>query len=117
MPFFNSRKNVFKREVLTVSSVAIGLTAANYDATAEHANNPGNQSGAKSRKASGAVLTIEANSIRVTKDGTTAPVAATTGTKLNSGDTYVLETYQDIVFFKAIRDGASDATVQVEYYR
>lgn len=117
MPFFNSRKNVFARETLTVSNSVKTLTSTLYDNVAGITSGTQPvQTGSNRRRASGAVVITEGQAIRATKDGTD-PVATTTGTKLNTGDIYILETYQDIAKFKAIREGASDGTIQVEYYR
>src|SRR5438128_1247430 len=115
MPFWNTGKRIFTRETLTVSTAVKTLTASVYNDTSNTDRQP-NQQGSNRRPARAAVIVCETNAIRVTKDGTT-PVAATTGTKLNPGDTYALETYEEIVKFQAVRDGASDGTVQVDYYR
>lgn len=116
MPFFNARKNVFTRETVAVSAAVKQLTRATYDDDAGvTATVQPNQFGTDRKKASGAVVVCETSAVRVTKDGTD-PVATTTGVKLNPGDVYILETYQDIVKFKATRETV-DATLQVEYYR
>lgn len=112
MPAFIQTLRPFGQETLTVSNTVKQLTQTLYDNTAQITTLRNLQ-----RKARG--VTVEntsANVIRYTEDGT-APVAATTGSLLNPGDIKLLESYESIVKFKMIRDGASDATVNVDYYR
>lgn len=112
MSLFLSAREAFASETITVSNAVKQLTPATYDSTGEVTGTRINV-----RKARGALIEVDgANSIRYTEDGTT-PVAATTGRVLNQADVMVLDGYQAIVAFKAIREGASDATLQVTYYR
>lgn len=115
MSFFISGKRIFTRETLTVSVAVKTLTQTVYDDTTHPGSQPA-QIGTNRQRARAATITVEAQAIRVTRDGTT-PVAATTGTKLNPGDTLVLESYQELALFKAVRDGGTDGTIQVDYYR
>lgn len=115
MSFFISGRRIMARETLTVSTAVKTLTAATYGDQSATAST-GNQVTSNRRHAIAATITCETQAIRVTTDGTT-PVAATTGIKMNVGDTMVLDSYQELVNFKAVRDGASDGTIQVNYYR
>lgn len=112
MPSFVQPLRPFGSETLTVTNAVKTLTQTLYDNTAQitAARN-------LARKARGVVVeNTSSNVIRYTEDGTT-PVAATTGKLLNPGDVKFLESYASIVLFKMIREGASDAIVDVEYYR
>lgn len=94
----------FAYESLTVTNAVKTLTQA----TAFPANEP---------PARAALITFEAQPIRVTLDGTT-PVASTgPGHQFNDKDAYVARQRQEIVKFKAIRDGATDGTLRVTYFR
>lgn len=102
----------YTRETLTVTNAVKQLTQTLYDNTA------GITSARNLQRKAGSV-TIEntsANALRYTEDGTT-PVAATTGGLLAQGDVLELESYAAIVLFKAIREGASDAVLEVTYFR
>lgn len=114
MPNFNFHVNPLYAETLVVSNAVKQLTQTVYDGTSD--NKAYTQMGNKRRKARVAKVTVDtANSIRWTKDGT-APVAATTGALGRQFDVIYLESYAEIIKFKAIRDGASDSSIQVEYY-
>lgn len=112
MPTFNSILRPFGQETITVSNAAIQCSATLYDNISQIATDRNRQ-----RKARGAkVENTSANAIRYTEDGTT-PVAGGPGSILNQGDIKYLESYESIVKFKMIREGASNATADVEYYR
>jgi hypothetical protein len=100
------RTQPFARERLTVSNTVKKLTSSVY-------NVEGTVPTIKRRRAR--VCTENAD-IRVTSEGTN-PVATTTGTLLPSGSTLWLHTQSAIARFKAIRDGSSDGSIEVEYYR
>lgn len=117
MASFNSFKQAFARERLTVSTVVKQLTASVY---LDNTNNPSVDKLAA--RASGARITVLSGSgtLSFTEDGTTPTNDVTTvagvGTPLNAGDQLLLETYNAIVKFQAIRV-ASDAIIEVVYYR
>lgn len=92
-------------ESLTVSSSAIGLTAAKYTST--DPNYP-------LKEAQCVIITTETNSTRYRFDG----VAPTTsiGHLMTSGSVLVLVGYAAITQFKIIAS-ASDATIMVTYQR
>ena len=60
-----------------------------------------------------AFITVETAQIRFTLDGT-APTT-TVGHLLNAGDVLELDSNADIVSFRAIRTGATSATIHVTY--
>lgn len=94
-------------EEITVSTDAIGLTAAKVEKM-----NPKN-----SRDSAHVLVTIlvETANIRFRIDGTNP--TATVGDMLYAGSRYYLDDYFDAVNFKAIRDTAAtvDATLRVRY--
>lgn len=117
MSAFLSKLNPFKQETLTVSNTVKTLTASAYNATSEFNGTAGGSFINIPRKARAAkVENTSSNAIRYTEE-LTAPVAATTGSLLNPGDFKFLESLESIQKFKMIREGASDATVDVSYYR
>ncbi len=63
-----------------------------------------------------ATVTVEAAAIRVQFNPAIAPVAATTGHLMQPGDTIELNSYSQIVNFRAIRETSTDATIQVTYW-
>ncbi|NLE57154.1 MAG: hypothetical protein GX616_02250 [Planctomycetes bacterium] len=81
-------------ETVTVSSTAVGLTAAKYAGAVV------------------ALVTVETAPIRVWCNGT-APTSSA-GTLMNAGDQRLLQSPEEIAGFKAIAVSA-DATIQVEY--
>jgi hypothetical protein len=110
MPLFNQTKTAFTREKVTVDATVggVSLTTATYE---DHA-----AADAVKKSATGAKITVETQSIRYTEDGT-APVAAGAGTLATAGTQIILESYQAIKKFKAIRETGSSATIEVVYYR
>jgi len=93
------RTKAFAYESITVSNTAVGFTPSVYNPTGH--------------KAQVAFVTCEDASIRFRIDGT-APTASE-GHLLNSGDSTTIEGYENIKNFKAIRTGASNATLRVTY--
>lgn len=91
-------------ESLTVSSTAVGFTAANYNPTA--GNLP------DSKQAEEVFLRVESNQVRYRLDGTD-PTSAV-GTILDVGETLTIRGITDISRFRAIATG-SDATLRVEF--
>lgn len=84
-------------EQLTISSVAVALTAATYLHATE------------------CFIEVQANDIRWRADGTTP--TSTVGFKAIDGTLIELKSYQEIANFRAISDGGAsgDATLQVHY--
>jgi hypothetical protein len=107
MAVFNITKRAFARERLTVSSIVKTLTASVYDDTAS--------ADAVRQKASAVKISVEANALRYTEEGTD-PVAATTGTIARADDQLWFDSYEAIKKLKFIRE-TSDATIEVVYYR
>lgn len=93
-------------ESITVSNVAIGLTASKYNVTSSGVN-------ARTKVANEALLTVEGDQIRWTCDGT-APTGAA-GHRANVDDVIRLVGYDAIRLFKAIRI-TTDATLRVTYF-
>lgn len=90
-------------ESLTVSSTAVGLTASKYTQTS--ATLP-------TISAKFALITVEDDAIRFRTDGTDP--TTTEGHKLAAGDTLLLDCWDDIRRFKAIRV-TTDAKIRVSY--
>lgn len=91
-------------EQITVSSTAVGLTAANYDIT-------GADLGRRTKRV---VCSVESNDIRFRVDGTSP--TASVGYPVTSGSQIVIDKPNDISNFKAIRQSA-DATLSCIYWR
>ena len=121
MSSFNITKHAFARERITVTNGGVSvLTPATYN------DNTGGvgfaDDGSKRRKASGARLALEpaAGDIHFSEDGT-APTSGTTGadvgTIAGARDLILLESYEAIAKFKAIALSATNAIIEVVYYR
>jgi len=95
----------FAREDRTVSTTQLSLTAATYNTT--------------DKRARIAVVTVEAQPIRYTRDGTTINGGATppVGDVHAAGnDPIILIDRTAIANFRMVRSGGTDATVHVTYY-
>lgn len=92
----------FAYEDVTVSTVAVGFTAATYAPTGYPA-------------AAVAVVTVDTAAIRYRADGSN-PTAAV-GHPAAASQELVVCGVKAIAAFRAIRSGASDATLRVTYYR
>lgn len=92
----------FGYETLTVSTTALGGTAAVYAPADED-------------PATVAVISVESNGIRFRYDGGT-PTSAI-GHALSSGATYELLGADNIANLRMIRSGGADATVHLTYER
>lgn len=89
----------FAYEALTISTTAVALTAAKYISG--------------DRKARVAHITVEAQALNYTYDGTTP--TSSVGHNLTAGSVLTLSGYANIAAFRAIRSGGSDATLKVTY--
>ena len=121
MAFFNSKKQAFARERLTVTSAVKTLTASVYNDASPVGHVP-TQDGNRQRKATGARLVAESASgdFHFTEEGTdpTASVAvAGVGTLGAARDVIVLDSYEAICKFKMFSAGGADAIVEVVYFR
>ncbi len=92
----------FAYEAITVGATAVGFTTATFL--------PSN-----ARAATRAVITAETAQIRFRWDGTDP--TASEGHLLEIGDSYPIEGTQNLRQFKAIRTGATSATLRVTYER
>jgi len=110
---FNTTLNprLGKRERLTVPVGAVNLTATAYTLADTR---DANHDTFGDRKPKAAVITVEAQPIRWTIDGT-APVATSLGHTAVATDVIFLDSLQKIVNFRAIRDGAIDSVLEVTY--
>lgn len=98
----------FGHEKLTVSTTAVGFTAAELKvATA----------GLSTDVAVEALVSTEDAPIRFTLDGTTPVDASDTGHILATGDSMILSGTDALTKFRAVRNGGSDAVVNVTYFR
>lgn len=101
-------------ETLTVSSVALGITAAKLVVTT--ARNPTEGvSFMEVQRLDEAMFTVETNPCRFRLDGTD-PTAAI-GHLLQPGDSVIIAGFSNLSRLRFIRSGAADATVQATYYR
>jgi len=96
---------VVDRETLTVSSSAVGFTAAKYSKTTNNRN-----------IIKRVEVSVEDADIRMTRDGTT-PVGSTTdtGTLIKDGTIFVINGEHDIRKARFIRNASTDAKLQVDY--
>lgn len=99
-------KNVYNSEQLTISTTAVSGTTALVDNTARAL---GSQN-----KAAAAVIQALTNNILYTLDGSTP--SGSNGKRLVAGDVLGLAGYSKIKKFKCVREGASDATIHIDYY-
>lgn len=108
---FVAQPKLGKRERKTVSITAVGLTPASYTFGAS-----GDASGPQKlgKLATSAIVQVLTNGINFTRDGTTATTAL--GFVAAANDLIYLNTTQEIVNFSAIRSGAADAAIEVEYH-
>lgn len=95
-PWVNPERSSVDFEAITVSTTAIGLTAA------------------KSQAAVAAEITVENGPVRFRTDGTAA--TATVGHLLSDGDVLYLDNISDMTSLSMIRDGATDGDISVSYF-
>ena len=96
----------FDREEITVSTVAIGLTAAEHQDT--------DTSGVR-RPATAVLMTVHDQPIRMTLEGTTP--TNTLGHSIQADATLLIGGLENIKNLQMIREGGSDAEVEVTYLR
>lgn len=87
-------------ESIPVESTAVGLTASNFQ--------PDNQ-----RQPKRAFLTLETAQIRFTYDETTP--TASVGHLMEVGEQLLLDSYDDLYRFRAIRTGSVSGVLKVTY--
>lgn len=104
----------FAEELVTVSNTSKPLTAATYNATSVGATSGREYAFAGGFKADSANVEVKTESIYYTLNGGTP---TSDDHVLNTGDILKLESYQTVKDFRAIRTGASDATLAVTYYK
>lgn len=98
----------YAHETLAVSTAVKTLTTATHT--------PSASSEAAIKRPRAVLITVSAQPLRWTVDGTN-PVAATTGHYAAAGTEIFLSGYGNILGFKAIRDGGTDSSIQVTYFR
>ena len=105
----------FASEAITIDDTAGGkaLSTAEYADTTTAGTGYG--SGLYKRRVKLAVVTVETQQLRWTCDGT-APTSSV-GHLANVADSIILEGYDNIVAFRAIRATGSSSAVYVTYYR
>jgi hypothetical protein len=101
-PGFNARMTAYALEVLTVSSTAVGPTAATLVAV-------------PTNRAEFALGTVETADVRCRADGT-APTA-TVGHLLVSGTSFEVVGYDVISRLSCIQSGVSAASLTLSYFR
>jgi len=89
----------FNYESITVSNSAVGFTSSKYKTSVHSAQR--------------AFVTVENAQIRYRYDGTNPTTSE--GHLLSPGDVLIIEGYDNIKNFKAIRIGSNDATLRVTY--
>lgn len=123
LEFFNHKK-LFAREQVTVSTASIGGTAATYNGQATGETTQREQpavgaihsSGNPARfRASAAIVELITNDIFYTIDGSTP--SSTNGNRLSAGMILSLAGYQKVSQFRMLRNGSSDAVVDISYYK
>lgn len=97
-----SMGEAFAYETITVSDSAVGFTAGTRQPTS-------------ALGAQAALVTVETQPIRIRMDGTDP--TATVGHLLQDTDALVITGPNNVIKFRAIRDGGSDATILVTYFR
>lgn len=94
------------REQITVADSVKTLTAATVRTTATRG----------SQRVAYAEVDVQGADVRVTFDGSTDPVGATTGTLWLQGEKYRVWGITNLVNLKMIRDGSTSVTAVVDYW-
>lgn len=97
--------SAYAHETVTVSTAVKTLTGSVYEPTSPDVP-----------RCRGALITVHAQPLRYTLDGTN-PVAATTGHYAAVGTELFIKGYGNVKNFKAIRDGGTDAAIGVTYFK
>jgi hypothetical protein len=101
----NDIYKVVDRETLTVSTTAVGFTAAKLDKA---------QNGGKVIKK--VEISVEDADVRITRDGTTPVGGGTdTGILITSGTIFEILGQADLINTLFIRNASTDAKLQVDY--
>lgn len=110
--FVNGFLPALNHESITVSSTAVGFTAAKI------INQPTTNGVADPiRRCVEAFVTVEDQPARYTYDGTTPTTgAAGVGHLLAAGDTLTIQGYEAISKFRIIRSGVTDSALRVTYH-
>lgn len=103
---FLNGKNVYDSENVTVSTTAIGGTAAKINNTSDTLN--------AGTKATAALVQAVTNGFYYTLDGTTP--SASNGGAVAAGDVLALAGYGKVNKFRAVRNGGVDAVINIQYY-
>lgn len=111
---FLTGKRAMATERITVSSTAVGGTAATYNDVGTIVSVNRNQVAAGGLKAAGALIECLTEGIYFTLDASTPN--GTNGHALAAGDTYMIQGYQPVSELRMVRSGASDAAVQITYF-
>lgn len=106
LEFFRTKK-VYDKEQVTVSTSSVGGTASKI--------NNVDSDGPIDFKASAATAFVVSNNVYYTFDGTTP--SATNGEIAYAGDRVAISGYQKVLNFRMLRTAASDATVNMTYYK
>ena len=101
-----------KRERKTVSNAAVGLTPSAYNVAGS--GGADDVSYRLPKAPTMAVIQVQAQPINFTTDGTTATTAL--GFVAQANDIIYLNTIQEIQNFSAIRNGGTDAAIEVQYF-
>lgn len=106
-----------KSQKTTVSTTALGLTSTNFDVTDAY---PAGNTDTKWKvlRAEEVLITVEAQPIRWTIDGTTPTVTAGTGLGhvVAAGGSLTITGYDNIKAFQMIREGGTDAVIQATFF-
>lgn len=112
----DSHFQCYKFAKLTVTTSATPIVAADLVTAADPtpSSNLPAQPGTPCKRVE---ISVDSHPIRFTFDGTTAPVASTTGIPVQAGGSFALEGSRDIANFQAISDDGSNATLQIHFLR
>lgn len=119
MEYFH-RKILYDREQVTVSAASIGGTTSKIDGVSSGAATNIEQPavGAPTDfrlRASAAVVEVVSGDVYYTLDASTP--SATNGNKLANGAVLNVAGYQKVKNLRMVRQGGSDATVDISYYK
>lgn len=113
--FVNGSLPAVSFETLTVSTVALGITAAKLVVQTVKTSSADGPAFIDTQRLDEALFTVETNPVRFRIDGTDP--TASVGHLLNVGDSITISGFSNLSRLRFIRQGAADATVQATYYR